>query len=218
MSLLILLLIILAAGIFIREKLIAQDSVQELESQVKRPEDEDQFTFFYTLPDLKMKSGTEYRMRSSIVIPQNHHSSTPLKDHSRPKAEDDNQADATAATHSADVKAGTHLAYTAATHSTGTSVTHSPGGEGYAIQIAALRMKDEAEKIIRSLKTRGYSAYLVKDDPHSQEEPWYRVRIGCFSGRSEAEEHLHKLSEKIGVRGFVVASIKNNLGENSAGL
>lgn len=183
LSLPVFLLITFASVIFIREKLVAQDSVQELESQVKQTNEEDQFTFFYTLPDLKMKSKTNYRKPSSTTIPQNHQPPPPLKDRSGPKA-DDNQA---------------------------VAVTNSPA-EGYTIQVAALRMQNEAEKIIQSLKTRGYSAYLVKEHPERQEGPWYRVRIGRFSGRPEAEEHLHKLSERAGVRGFVIASMKNSAG------
>jgi cell division septation protein DedD len=225
LSLPISLLIILALGIFIREKLIAQDNIQELESQVKQAKVDDQFTFFYTLPDLKMKSCTNYRKRSSIVTPQNrqlssatlknlppsviasqnrqpssatlknlppsviapqiHQPSQPLKGHSRPKAEDDSHQ-AAAVSHPSD-----------------------SSGEGYTIQVAALRMQDEAVKIIQALKTKGYSAYLVKDDQESQ-RALYRVRIGRFSARPEAEEHLHKLSQKDGLKGFVVAAMKNS--------
>jgi cell division septation protein DedD len=73
-------------------------------------------------------------------------------------------------------------------------------------------MQAEAEKIIRSLKTKGYSAYLVKDGSNSGEDSWYRVRIGRFSGRPEAEKHLHELSERAGVRGFVIASMGSGAG------
>jgi len=183
LSLPVFLLITFASGIFIREKLVAQDTVQELESQVKQANEEDEFTFFDTLPDLKMKGGTNYRKRFPTAMPQNHQPSPPLNDRSRPKVDDKQAAE----------------------------VTHSPA-EGYTIQVAALRMQKEAEKIIQSLKTKGYSAYLVKDRLERQEGPWYRVRIGQFSGRSEAEEHLHELSERAGVRGFVTASMKNSAG------
>jgi len=188
LSLPLALLFIFAAGIFIREKLVAHDSVQELESFVKQANGEDQFTFFKTLPDLKMKSGM--RMHPSTVIPQNHQPPAPSKDHDRPKA-DVNRAD------------------TAPVHSRGIT---RPSGEGYTIQVAALRMQAEAEKIIRSLKTKGYSAYLVKDGSNSGEDSWYRVRIGRFSGRPEAEKHLHELSERAGVRGFVIASMGSGAG------
>jgi cell division protein FtsN len=180
LSLSVFLLITFASGFFIREKLVAQDSVQELESQVKQANEEDEFTFFETLPDLKMKGGAHYRKRFLTVMPQNHQPSPDINNRNRPKA-DYKQA-------AAEVS------------------------QGYTIQVAALRMQEDAEKIIQSLKTRGYSAYLVKGRPERQEDPWYRVRIGQFSGRSEAEEHLHELSERVGVRGFVTASIKNSAG------
>ncbi|MCL6584696.1 MAG: SPOR domain-containing protein [bacterium] len=146
----------LAAVILLREKLSIQDSVKELEFQIKLEKSQDQFTFFHTLPDRK-GSGVGRAGRIS----------------------------------SASLKVA----------------SPSCGCKRYMVQVAALRMEDEAERVIRWLKARGYSAYLSKEEAEgSASQPWYRVRIGWFSDRKEAERQLRELSEKAGFQGFIIAA------------
>jgi cell division septation protein DedD len=73
------------------------------------------------------------------------------------------------------------------------SVPTEPVGDGFAIQLAALGKRDEAEGIVRRLKGKGYAAYLIA--PAAGAPPVYRVRVGKFKDRREAESvsaRLHK--------------------------
>ncbi|MEW5802044.1 MAG: SPOR domain-containing protein [bacterium] len=193
------LVILLAAGFFVREKLVAWDSVQELESQVKQANAGDQFTFFYTLPAVrKADTGVNRRHRSPNRSARNqqvkkaeNQAKAKSQGEGIPRAREKDQAEDLPAQYSCG----------------------RGGGEEYTVQVAALRMQDDAEKIIHDLRARGYSAYMAKyDDQKSRELPWYRVRVGRFSGRSEAERHLKELDEKVGLKGFVIASTKDNQG------
>lgn len=152
-GLLLILFAILGTMIHLREKLAIQDSVKELESQVKAANSQDQFTFFHTLPDIKMDMGRARKIHLSPGIAQ-----------------------------------------------------ASQSGGRYTIQVAALRMRNEAEKIMQSLRARGYSAYLTTGDSEDRNTSWYRIRIGGFSDRLEAERQLQSLSEKAGFHGFVIAA------------
>ena len=176
-------LVILTAGIFISEKLVAQDSVQELETQVKQANGQDQFTFFDTLSDRKVNIRPRHRICSPGI-------------------------------HSPALSA--HVQQSPLKTDTATALIEHPSsgevsGRGYTIQVSADRMQDEAEKTIRALRTRGYLAYLAKENLVDGQGLWYRVRIGRFSVRTEAEKRLRELSERAGLRGgFVIPSTKNS--------
>ncbi len=57
-------------------------------------------------------------------------------------------------------------------------------GGAYSVQVLATRRSDDAADMVRSLKRRGYDAYVrkVKDG----QGWWYRVRIGSFPDIAEA--------------------------------
>jgi DedD protein len=69
-----------------------------------------------------------------------------------------------------------------------------PTGTGYAVQIAALNVRDEAEAIAKRLSSKGYTAYVVA--PASGSPSIYRVRIGKFPSRREAETIAAKLKKE----------------------
>jgi septal ring-binding cell division protein DamX len=69
-----------------------------------------------------------------------------------------------------------------------------PAGQGYAVQIAALNVRDEADAIARRLSSKGYSAYVVA--PTTGGPVIYRVRIGKFPSRREAESVAAKLKKE----------------------
>lgn len=71
----------------------------------------------------------------------------------------------------------------------------SPAGEApFAVQVAALRERAEAESIARRLAGRGYDAYVV--DPQPGGTPMYRVRVGRFADRREAERVMRRLAQE----------------------
>lgn len=67
------------------------------------------------------------------------------------------------------------------------------------IQVGAFKDKAAAESIVRRLKGKGYSAYLV---PVS--EGLFNVRVGSFSDREDAERVLAKLESQEKFKPFIV--------------
>lgn len=69
-----------------------------------------------------------------------------------------------------------------------------PIGDGFAIQVAALKGRDEAEGVVVRLKQKGYSAYLLP--PLAGQPSVFRVRVGKFKGRAEAEQIATRLERE----------------------
>jgi cell division septation protein DedD len=62
------------------------------------------------------------------------------------------------------------------------------------VQIAALNVRSEADAIARRLSTKGYAAYVLS--PTDGTPAVYRVRIGKFPTRHEAETVAAKLQKE----------------------
>jgi cell division septation protein DedD len=69
-----------------------------------------------------------------------------------------------------------------------------PAGSGFAVQIAALNVRGEAEAIAKRLSSKGYSAYVLV--PSNGTPSVFRVRIGKFPTRHEAETVAAKLKRE----------------------
>jgi DedD protein len=69
-----------------------------------------------------------------------------------------------------------------------------PGGSGYAVQIAALNVRSEADAIARRLSSKGYAAYVLS--PAAGTPSVYRVRVGKFPTKREAETIAAKLQKE----------------------
>ena len=67
-------------------------------------------------------------------------------------------------------------------------------GTGYAVQIAALNVRTEADAIAKRLTSKGYSAYVVA--PSAGTPKVFRVRVGKFPTRKEAESVATKLQKE----------------------
>jgi cell division protein FtsN len=78
---------------------------------------------------------------------------------------------------------------------TPTETTPEKEGAGFAVQVAALRDKREADAVVQKLIGEGYRAYVlapVKGAP----APVYRVRVGRFKDRREAEDAARRLEKE----------------------
>ena len=73
------------------------------------------------------------------------------------------------------------------------SVASEPAGDGFAIQVAALAKREEAEAVVRRLTGKGYSAYMISPGSTS---PLFRVRVGKFKERREAESVASRLQKE----------------------
>jgi len=69
-----------------------------------------------------------------------------------------------------------------------------PSGAGCAVQIAALNVRDEADAIAKRLSSKGYAAYVLA--PATGTPTIYRVRVGKFPSRREAESVAAKLKKE----------------------
>ena len=70
----------------------------------------------------------------------------------------------------------------------------APAGEGYVIQVAALREHGDADAIANRLASKGYSAFVVA--PGAATPTMYRVRVGKFKTKREAETVAAKLQKE----------------------
>ena len=66
--------------------------------------------------------------------------------------------------------------------------------EGYVLQVAALRERTEADAIAKRLLSKGYAAYVLS--PSGGTPSVFRVRVGTFKTRREAEAVAAKLEKE----------------------
>jgi DedD protein len=69
-----------------------------------------------------------------------------------------------------------------------------PAGQGFAVQIAALNVRSEADAIAKRLSSKGYAAYVLA--PADGTPSVYRVRVGKFPTRREAETIAARLQKE----------------------
>ena len=69
-----------------------------------------------------------------------------------------------------------------------------PAGQGFAVQIAALNVRSEADAIAKRLSSKGYAAYVLT--PANGTPSVFRVRVGKFPTRREAETVAARLQKE----------------------
>ena len=72
----------------------------------------------------------------------------------------------------------------------------------YTVQIAALKSVQSAEKLVQELRSKGFEAYQIRSQSENN-TVWYRVRVGAYRNRSDAEKALSGLNQK-NVKGLVL--------------
>lgn len=65
-----------------------------------------------------------------------------------------------------------------------------PGGNGFVVQVAAVRQRAEANTIARRLSTKGYPAFVTPAGAN------FRVRVGKYTDRREAESVAGRLEKE----------------------
>jgi len=75
-------------------------------------------------------------------------------------------------------------------------------GSVFTVQTASGKDKKSAEKTVKALINKGYPAYVAMSEIPGK-GTWYRVRIGEFKERKEAEKTLSKLG-KDKIKGIIV--------------
>ena len=77
---------------------------------------------------------------------------------------------------------------------TGAAPPADSSAQGYAVQVAALNVRSEAEAIAKRLSSKGYAAYVLA--PASGTPSVYRVRVGKFPTRREADSMASRLKRE----------------------
>ncbi|MDX9723937.1 MAG: SPOR domain-containing protein [Myxococcota bacterium] len=77
-------------------------------------------------------------------------------------------------------------------------------GSSFAVQVSAFQEQAVADGLARSLKRKGYQAQVSADEVPGK-GVWYRVRVGTYSSREEAEKAKKNLANEHGYQGFVTA-------------
>jgi len=84
----------------------------------------------------------------------------------------------------------------------GPQASTEPPGNGFAIQVAALRERGEADVIVKRLAGKGYPAYVVA--PTKGAPSVFRVRVGKFKDRREADTVAARLQKEEQFKPWVV--------------
>ena len=75
-------------------------------------------------------------------------------------------------------------------------------GEGVTLQVVALRTKQDAENLVEVLKGRGYPVFLVTPEYAHADDNLFRVQVGPFKTREDAEKVRAKLTQE-GFKPFI---------------
>ena len=78
-----------------------------------------------------------------------------------------------------------------------------PSGR-FTINVGSFRDRVSAERLMDELKEEGYKAFVV-EATIPQKGTWYRVSVGRFPSRREAQAFAQKLRDKKGIDSFVRA-------------
>ncbi|HSL20949.1 MAG TPA: SPOR domain-containing protein [Vicinamibacterales bacterium] len=80
--------------------------------------------------------------------------------------------------------------------------TPPSGAQGWVVQVAALRDRAAAVSIIQRLTRRGYQAFIVEPTPGAP-APGYRVRVGPYQDRRQAEQASRRLEREEQFKPFI---------------
>lgn len=76
------------------------------------------------------------------------------------------------------------------------------GASGWVVQIAALRDRGAAVQIVQRLSRKGYQAFIV-EPTRGAPAPGFRVRVGPFLDRREAEQASRRLEREEQFKPFI---------------
>lgn len=72
-----------------------------------------------------------------------------------------------------------------------------PGRSGYYIQVGAFKSRDSAYGIANELKDQGFPAQVFDPSP-TETNPLFKVRVGGYETRAQAEAELEKIAQAQG--------------------
>lgn len=89
------------------------------------------------------------------------------------------------------------------------AIKFTDGGE-YAVQVGAWRSEEKAQSFLKKWEDREYpSTYVVKIGDDENGDLWYRVRIGFFGSKEDAEKLGQEIAEEIN-SGYWVSKVQRS--------
>lgn len=80
-----------------------------------------------------------------------------------------------------------------------------PKDSPFTIQVGSYPNPDEAHHWVSQWKQKGYPAFLVSADIPGKGR-WYRVRLGGFDSKADAQVYLDQFKQKEGVEAFIASN------------
>jgi len=74
------------------------------------------------------------------------------------------------------------------------SATRVPSGDGFTVQVAAVKARSEADTIAQRLARKGYQSYVIA--PAAGAPAVFRVRVGKYKERKDAESVAGRLAKE----------------------
>jgi cell division septation protein DedD len=75
-------------------------------------------------------------------------------------------------------------------------------GVGFTVQVVASRTKQDADALVKILEERGYPVFLVTPEYAHANDKLYRVQVGPFKSKDDAEKVRTKLTQE-GFKPFI---------------
>ena len=90
---------------------------------------------------------------------------------------------------------------TTSTTTTAADTTKAPAApRAYAVQVLAVKSAAQVDEMLTRLKVMGFDARVVRDDSTG----FFKVRVGRYATRDEAQRTQRRLKQKVGGQPFVV--------------
>lgn len=83
------------------------------------------------------------------------------------------------------------------------SASSKTTGGNFTVQIGAFHSELKAHESIMRYRDQGYDAYLEEATVGEKKQVWYRVRIGRYDKRADAEEMAMELNSKGDIKAWV---------------
>lgn len=80
-------------------------------------------------------------------------------------------------------------------------IPSQPAGSGYTVQVASCESKEFARHLIKTYTDRGYEPYMTQVEVGGQ--TYYRIRIGNFSSKGEADRLKAELIDKYSISAWI---------------
>jgi len=77
-----------------------------------------------------------------------------------------------------------------------------PSAKVYTVQVAAVKVAKDADRLVGQLKKKGYPAYRIISKVQGK-GIWFRVRVGKYKSKADARDTMQKL-EKSGMKPILV--------------